>query len=235
MFKKITALFLVMSFTQVHAVTPVQQTLSAAQEMNRAFDELNYRINVEWDQTDSKYMKEVYDAFGKEIATLQAQGLSAKELTQYTLEKIKDKQTREEINAITKSIAENKMSSEEARDFAISKLNSMYSHGTSWSGSRMHLPRVALILGLIAVIYCLTRASGHDGSDGSNGSNGTNGTDGTNGTNGTDGATGPQGPAGPAGPQGPAGPTGPSGSGCPEGYYYKINGNNGTAICHVID
>lgn len=213
MLKKITALFLVMSFTQVYAVTPVQQSFSMAHEMDRAFDELNYRINVEWDQSNSAYVKTALNDFEKEITALQAQGLSSKELTQYTLGKIKDKETRDDVNTIVKAINENKMNSTEAREFAISKLNNMYSHGANWSGSRIRASRVALILGLIALIYCCTQLDGKDGRDG---------------TNGTDGAQGPQGPAGPQGQTGSSG-------GCPPGYEFQLNGNNGTAICHVID
>ena len=193
MFKKITALFLVMSFTHVYAVTPVQESFSAANEINRSFDELNYRLNVEWDQKDSKYVKEAFADFEKNIMTLQAQGLSNKELTQYTLDKIKDKKTRDEVNEITKVINEKQMSSEEARDFAVSKLSKMYSLGTNWTGSRMHVPHVALILGIIALIYCCSKLHGKNGRDGKDGSNGKDGENGKDGHDGKDGENGQDG------------------------------------------
>lgn len=211
-FRKFTALFLITAFTQVYAASPVQQSVSMENEMNKSFDELNYRLNVEWDQVDSTYVKNALTNFEQEINALQKQGLSSKELTQYTLDKIKDQKTKDEVNAIAKTIDENQMSSDEARDFAVSKLNTMYTHGTNWSGSRMHVHHVALLLGIIAILYCCSRSHGHDG------------TNGTNGSNGTPGATGPQGPAGPAGPQGPAGPAG-GGITCDSPYEWKLVGD----------
>lgn len=208
--------------------------------MNRVFDELNYRMNVEWDQADSEYVKGALDDFEKEIADLQKQGLTNQELTQYTLSKIKDKATVDVVNSLSRTINENQMTADEARDFAVSKLNNMYAQGANWSGGRIRASHVALILGIIALIYCCTQMGGDDGRDGQDGTNGTNGQDGATGPQGPQGPAGPQGPVGPQGPQGPAGPQGPqgpagSGGGCPIGYEFQLNGNNGTAICHVID
>lgn len=153
MFKKITALFLVLSFSHVYAITPVQQS-SMSNEINRSIDDLNYRLNVEWDQSDSKYVKDAFEDFEKDIAALQAQGLSSQELTQYALDKIKDKQTRNEINEITKSINDGQLNSDEAREFVMSKLSNMYAQGTNWTGSRMHMPRMVLCFAVILIIYC---------------------------------------------------------------------------------
>ena len=156
MFKKFTALFLLTAFTHVYAVTPVQQSFAIADALNKSFDELNYKLNVEWDQSDAKFMDAAINNFEKEIGTLQKSGLTNKELVQHTLDKIKDKESRDEINEMTKIINDNQMSPDEARAFAISKLNSTYSHGTSWSGSRMGV-HVALILGVIILIVCCTQ------------------------------------------------------------------------------
>ena len=65
MFKKFTALILITAFTHVYAVTPVQQTFTMADEMDRSFNELNYRVNVEWDQADSKYLTNAMNDFEK--------------------------------------------------------------------------------------------------------------------------------------------------------------------------
>ncbi|MFA6238751.1 MAG: hypothetical protein WC635_15555 [Bacteriovorax sp.] len=190
MLKKFTALFLITAFTQVYAVTPVQQSFALADQLNKSFDELNYRLNVEWDQRDSKFVDSVLVDFEKEITELQKSGLTNKELVQYTLDKIKDKQSRDEVAAITKVINENQMTMEEARAFALSKLNSTYSQGTSWSGQRMGM-HVALLLGVIILIICCTQ--NHDGERGEQG------------------PPGPQGPQGEQGPRGEQGEQGESG------------------------
>lgn len=197
MFKKITAMVLLTAFTHVYAITPVQQNFAVSQELNRSFDELNYKLNVEWDQKDSTFMNNAIDDFEKEITTLQSQGLSTEELVQQTLEKIKDKNTSDEINELSKTINENHMTIEDARAFAISKLNSTYARGTSWSGShRGH--HICLILGVVLILsLCNMR-----------------------------GATGPQGPQGPKGDTGPQGPQGPEGHGCTYGFTSYNNNNN---------
>jgi hypothetical protein len=175
MLKKITAMFLLTAFTHVYAITPVQQNLSMSSEINRTFDDLNYKLNVEWDQKDNAYMNSAIDDFEKEITTLQAQGLSTDELVQHTLLKIKDKGTSDEINELAKTITENQMSTEEARAFVISKLNSTYAHGASWSGSHRG-GHMCFILGVIIILAICHNMHGR---------------------------TGEQGPRGEAGPQGP--------------------------------
>lgn len=192
MLKKMTALFLLTAFTQVYAVTPVQQSFALADELNRTFDELNYSLNVEWDQSDANYLDKTLVNFEKEIAHIQKAGLSNEALIQNTLDKIKDKQSREEIAAITKVIQENQMSNEEARAFALSKLNATYAHGTSWSGSRMGV-HVALLLGVIILIVCCTQHKGEQGPPGEVGPQGPQGPQGEPGQDGQDGKDGKDG------------------------------------------
>ncbi|MDD4973734.1 MAG: hypothetical protein PHY93_05255 [Bacteriovorax sp.] len=205
MFKKFTAIFLITAFTQAYAVTPVQQSFALANELNRTFDELNYKLNVEWNQTDSKFFNESVDGFERDVSALQEKGLSNKELVQFTLEKIKDKETQKEITEITKVINDNQMNSDEARAFALSKLNSTYAQGTSWSGSRIGV-HVALVLGvIILIVCCLTQHKGKTGPQGPAGPQGPQGPQGDTGPQ------GPQGPQGDTGPQGPTGDTGPQG------------------------
>lgn len=195
MLKKFTALFLLTAFTHVYAVTPVQQSFALANELNGTFDELNYKLNVEWNQTDAKFFNEAVDGFEKNIAALQEQGLTNKELVQYTLDQIKDTKAQKEIAEITKVINDNQMTSEQARAFALSKLNSTYANGTSWSGSRLGV-HVALILGVIILIVCLSKKTGEPGPRGETGPQGPQG------ETGAQGETGPQGPQGPQGPEG---------------------------------
>ena len=53
---------------------------------------------------------------------------------------------------MSKVIAETQMSDEEARAFIISKLSSTYSHGASWSGSRMGLHAAFIVAAIIVII-----------------------------------------------------------------------------------
>lgn len=162
MFKKFTALLLLTSFTHAFAMAPVQETSAMAKALERTFDEMNYSLNVEWDQKDQQFFKTTVDGFEKEIQSLQTQGLTNKELVEFTLAKIKDKQLQNDVREIAKTINDESMSTDEARNFALEKLSGGYSQGASWSGSRMGI-KLVLILGVIILICCATK--GHDNDD----------------------------------------------------------------------
>lgn len=187
MFKKFTALFLLTAFTQVYAISPVQTSFAIADELNKTFDELNYSLNVEWDQKDSEFFNQSIDGFEKDITALQEKGLTGDELVQYTMGKIKDKQTQNDIAELSKAVSESNMSAEEARAFVLSKLSKTYAQGASWSGGKVGT-KVILLLAIVILIVCCSQ-----------------------GKEGPQGPAGPQGPEGPQGPQGPQGPEGPQG------------------------
>ena len=149
MLRKITALLMLTAFTHVSAMTPIAR----ATDLNKTFDELNYSLNVEWDQKDDKFFDASVNEFEKNIAELQKQGLTNKELIDYTLSKIKDNKTKDEVTAIVEVVNESNMSSEEARAFVMTKLSSTYANGASWSGGRVGV-KLALLLGII-LILCL--------------------------------------------------------------------------------
>ncbi|MDO9184352.1 MAG: hypothetical protein Q7U04_18195, partial [Bacteriovorax sp.] len=158
MFKKITALLLLSAFTNVYAITPIQESNALANQLNKTFDSLNYKLNVEWNQKDSQFFDATVSDFEKEIADLQKDGVTNKDLIKYTTDKIKDKEIQNDITEMSKIISENQMSDQEARAFIISKLNSTYSHGASWSGSRMGV-HTAVIIGAIILILICTHSS----------------------------------------------------------------------------
>lgn len=155
MLKKLTALFLLTAFTQVYAITPLQQSVAVAQELNQAYDELNYKLNVEWNQKDKTFFNEAVDNFKKEISTLQHLGLTNKELVLHTLGKIKDKETQTEIDEIVKNINDSQMTNEEALAFTVQKLNSTYSHGASWSGGRVGEHMCEVLIAVILICVCI--------------------------------------------------------------------------------
>lgn len=136
MFKKITALLLLTAFTNVYAFSPIDQIRSGDVELNKTFDSLNYKLNVEWDQKDAKFFDEAVAGFEKDITDLQKDGLTQEDLMKYTVEQVKSNEIKNEINELAKIISQSKMTNDEARAFAISKLNSTYSEGANWSGSR---------------------------------------------------------------------------------------------------
>jgi len=186
-FKKMTAILMVAAVTNAYAFTPVKHSFDQAAELKRTYDELNYKLNVEWDQHDSKFRDDALNDFQQDLETLQRQGLTSDTLVEYTKSQIKDKQVRDDMNSIAKAIHENKMSPDEARAFAMSKVNGLYAKGASWSGSRIHMKAVLLVAVIIILVSCL---KGHDGKDGKDGRDGIDGKDGKDGKDGTDGRDG---------------------------------------------
>lgn len=156
MFKKITALLLLTALTHAYAVTPVEQSFAQVEELNKTFDSFNYKLNVEWDQKDAGFIDEAVAEFEDDIATLQNSGINNEDLLNYTRGNIKDNEIKKEINEFSKVLSNSQMSNEEVRAFVISKLNSPYSHGASWSGSRRGGHYIGAII-IILIVVCNNR------------------------------------------------------------------------------
>ena len=164
MLKKFTALLMLTSFTHAFAMAPVQETSALSKALDATFNEMNYSLNVEWDQKDQVYFNNTVDGFEQQVKDLQDQGLTNKELIEFTLAKVKDKQTQKDIAEISKVISESNMTPDQARDFALEKLSSTQSQGASWSGSRMGI-KLVVILALIIIIVCATNSNHDDDND----------------------------------------------------------------------
>ena len=105
MLKKFTALLILTSFTHAFAMSPVQEASAMSKALDSTFSEMNYLLNVEWDQKDQVYFNNTVDGFESQVKDLQSQGLTNKELIEYTLSKVKDKQTQSDIAEISKVIS----------------------------------------------------------------------------------------------------------------------------------
>ncbi len=156
MFRKIFSVVILTAVTNAFAMGPVYQSHKLAEDLSKNFDEMNYALNVEWDQKDSKFFDATVANFEKEIENLQVQGLTNKELIDYTLNNIKDKKIQKDIIEISNIVNESNMTGEEAREFVLTKINQTYSQGASWSGSRLGL-KVAFFIGALLIIICVTK------------------------------------------------------------------------------
>ena len=163
MFKKITALFLLSAFTHVYAFSPVIQAQELDSKLSRAFDAVNFKLNVEWDQKDANFFDQTVFEFEKEISTLQDAGLRKTELLTSALAKIKDEQVKNDVQELSKILDDSNLSKEESRDFVVRTLSSTYSKGASWSGHR-HGKHTAIMIAAIIIILCMCKDnhSNHD-------------------------------------------------------------------------
>lgn len=63
---------------------------------------------------------------------------------------------QKDIIDITNVVNQSNMTSEEAREFVLSKIDQTYSQGTSWSGARLGM-KVAFFIGALLIIICVTK------------------------------------------------------------------------------
>lgn len=156
MLKKILATLLIVSLTTVYANQINAEKKALQNELAQSFNELNYKLNVEWDQKDSTVFNQTMDGFQSQIADLQAKGLSNDDLVAFTMSKIKDESAKAEVSKLASVIAAKNMSSDEARAFAVRNLNNTYSHGASWSGGRVALKVAALVAAVVIIVLLVS-------------------------------------------------------------------------------
>lgn len=124
--------------------------------LKAAFDELNYSLNVEWDQKDLNFYNAQSEKFTSEIMKLQEMGLSNKELMDFAILQIKDKKLAHEIQTTFSLVSIDAMSSQEAQEHIKKAIANSYGHGASWNGATV-LGGVVLVIIIVAVIGYLNK------------------------------------------------------------------------------
>jgi hypothetical protein len=130
-FNKLITLMMVFAIFTTSAFAGSQNGLKAA------FDELNYSLNVEWDQQD----KEIYTAqmkkFTATIRELQAAGLSSNEIVEFAKAQVKDEKIARDIEVAFNMISINKMNSADATKYMVETMKNSYSTGANWNGNNV--------------------------------------------------------------------------------------------------
>ena len=139
----LTALFMTQSFAATNA------------PLKEVFDDLNYSLNVEWDQKDRNFYNQKMDSFIKQIKGLRDQGLTNQELIDYTVSQIKDKKLADDVRTGLSMVSINSMNSEEAHEYVSRLMTETYSSGASWSGQGVVAGAVLAVV-FIAVASVLT-------------------------------------------------------------------------------
>lgn len=143
MFKKFISLMMVFSIFTVTAHASTQNGLKAA------FDELNYSLNVEWDQKNQEVYKTKVAEFTATARELM-KNMSTAELVAVVKSEIKDARVAKDMETALNIIALNKMSSAEASKYMIDAMEKSFSKGASWNGAANVLLGVGILLVLVA-------------------------------------------------------------------------------------
>ena len=150
--KKIMAVFILTFSFNTFANSPISQM----KQLKSAFDQLNFSLQVEWDQKDKKFYNQKIGEFHKEIKKLQAEGLSNEELLEFVKLNIKDKKLASDIDDLFATIKTSGMTQKEARKFALDYVSRNYAQGVNWLGESS---AVVLLAGLILIVALLAAAS----------------------------------------------------------------------------
>lgn len=142
MIKKFIAFVMIFTLFTVSAQASVQVGLKAA------FDELNYALNVEWDQKDQAFYKAQVRSFNETVKELMANGLTQTEFVEFVKSEVKNERVAKDMETALSMISLNNMSSAQASKYMIETMEKSYSAGASWNGRA----NVLLSLGILFVL-----------------------------------------------------------------------------------
>ena len=145
--KLIAALTMVISFN-TFATAPINHM----GQLKTAFDQLNFSLQVEWDQKDKKFYNSKVKEFHDQITNLQKQGLKNAEILEFIKRNIKDQNIASDIDELYETIKVSDMSAKEARKFALEHVSSNYAQGANWAGSASAAITLAALILVLAIL-----------------------------------------------------------------------------------
>lgn len=149
MIKRMITLMMVVSIFTVNAYAASNAGLKAA------FDELNYSLNVEWDQKNKDFYSAKMSEFSAVVRDLQAKGLTNAELIDFVKAEVKNEKVARDIQTALTMISIQKMSPNEAAQYMSETMKNAYSQGASWNGDATLL---LLGVGVLAIVIAVALA-----------------------------------------------------------------------------
>lgn len=158
MFKKLFA------FSMIFCLLVVQANATTHNGLKAAFDDLNYALTVDWDQTDRAFYSSQMEKFSAQVKSLQEQGLTNQELMDFALTQVKDEKAAKDLQTAFTMITINKMSPKEAQRYVSDVMNKSYSRGASWGGEVIIGAVVlVLIIAVVAIVAGKARVNENEG------------------------------------------------------------------------
>jgi hypothetical protein len=124
-----------------------------ADSLRSAMNELNYALNVEWDQKDPAFYDAQMNRFQSVMVELSAQGMTQEEMLLQAKGLVKDTRTAAELEKTLQLISANKLTNAEAKKLVMEMIAQSHSRGANWSGEiYMSLGTVIALVLVIAVL-----------------------------------------------------------------------------------
>lgn len=98
------------------------------------YQDLEFKLTVEWDQKDGAFYNEALKNFKEEILKLKDQGVTSEDIFNYLKESSKDAKVSDEINEIINSVDLSKMDLQETNDLLNKYATKAFSKGASYHG-----------------------------------------------------------------------------------------------------
>ncbi len=148
-----------LTFMMVLCLFTVQANAATNNGLKAAFDDLNYSLTVDWNQTDRAFYDQQMQNFSDKINSLRTQGLTNQELVDFTISQVKDQAVARDLRTALTMVRVNKLTGQEALDYVTEALNKSYSRGASWGGEVLV---TGLVLLVIIAAVAVAVASGND-------------------------------------------------------------------------
>lgn len=116
-------------------------------ELEKALDEYQYSLTVEWDQKDSAFMTAKTEAFYATLSDLMDKGLSQEDILAVVSKKSKNAKEIEALKLRMEMLAGKATSANELAKAITANSKGLYSTGASWEGSA-----ILISVGIVAVL-----------------------------------------------------------------------------------
>lgn len=141
--------------SMVFCLLIVQANAATHNGLRAAFDELNYSLNVEWDQVDKAVYNKAQKKFANSLRSLQAQGLTNQEIISFALSEVKDAKLQRDLETAISMVMINKMNESEAHAYISDVLAKTQIKGASWNGGAA-IGTILVIALFVAVALIVT-------------------------------------------------------------------------------
>ncbi len=121
-------------------------------DMKTAIDELNYSLDVEWDQKDQNFYNQQVEKYSQTILSLLANGLTKEELIQETVATIKNKKLALEVEEALEVLNIENLSEAQAMSIVDSLREKNYSRGANWSGTTTVIVTSVVVVTVAAIV-----------------------------------------------------------------------------------
>lgn len=128
----------------------VMASTGTVQELERALDEYNYSMTVEWDQKDQAFMNAKTQEFYQTLAVLMDKGLTQDEVINVVAKKVRNTKDLEALKLKVSLLADKANSAEDLANIVTENSKNLYANGASWEGTA-----ILISIGVVAAFGAL--------------------------------------------------------------------------------